>query len=66
MTHACSAPDIGQVQEFLVMVANENLPEPVKKVKEHVDDAIAWVTGKGDKGEEVNIFCDASTTCLGW
>lgn len=38
------------LQEFLQMIANENLPEPVKVVKEHVDGAIAWVTGSGDKG----------------
>ena len=28
------------------MIAKENLPEPVQKAKEHVDSAVAWVTGK--------------------
>jgi hypothetical protein len=36
--------------EFMEMIAKENLPEPLKVAKDHIDNAVAWVTGSGGEG----------------
>jgi len=33
------------------MIAKENLPEPLKVAKDHIDSAVVWVTGKDSEGD---------------
>jgi hypothetical protein len=50
-------------QEFMQMVATEQLPESVKNAKEKVDGAIAWVTGKDTSGTHVSRHQQAACGC---
>lgn len=51
-TYICKAMAENGHEEFMEMVAKEQLPESVKNAKEKVDGAIAWVTGKDTSADK--------------